>query len=83
MLRCMREVFVGAQQNRLMPDAQLRDERINRTQLHACPAACVSEICCGNVVCAIWLNQPERCEALDDLLARLGACESLKKLLQD
>ena len=79
----MGEVFVGTQQYSLMSDAQLCDERVDRTQLHTRPAACASEARCSDVVFPIWLNQSERGKALHDLLARLGPGEALKKLLQD
>ena len=38
MLRGVYQVFIGAQQNSIMSYAQLSDERVNRIQLHACPA---------------------------------------------
>ena len=79
----MCEVLISAQQNQFVPDAKLRDERIDCADLHPSSTAQVSEAGGRNVVFAFWLDQCERREALDNLLACLGACEALKEFLQD
>lgn len=81
MLRGMYEVLISAQENQFVPDAELRNERVDRTKLHTRSATGISKACCGNMVCALGLDQCERREALDYLLARLGAGEALEQFL--
>ena len=83
MLCRMNKVLIGAQQNKPMPDAKLRNERINSAHLNTRPAACISEARCGNVVVAVGRNQRERRQTFDDLFTGLGTRESLKKFLQN
>ena len=83
MFRRVDEVLIGAQQNNVVSDAKLCDERVDCANLNTCPAARVSKARCGNVVLAIWLDQCERRKPLDYLFACLGACEALEYLLQD
>ena len=82
MLRSVYEVLVGAQQNSTVPDAKLSDDSVDGADLYARSPTGVSQARCGNVVFAVWLDQCERGEALDDLLACLRARETLKKFLQ-
>lgn len=77
MLRGVYEVLISAQQNNLVPDAELRDERVDRTNLHARPTARVSKTRRGNMVFAVRLDQRKRREALDYLRTCLGAREAL------
>lgn len=81
MFRGVYEVLISAQQNDLVPDAELRNECVNCANLHTRPAACVSKTRSGNMVLAGWLDQCERGEALDYLLACLGAREALEEFL--
>ena len=83
MLRRVYEVLIRAQQNNIVPDAELGDERIDCADLHPRPAACVSKACRGDMVITVWLDQCERGEALHDLLARPGTREALQQFLQD
>ena len=81
MLRGVYEILVSAQQNKLVPDAELRDERVDCANLNAGSPAGVSEACRSNMVFAVWLDQCERREALDYLLACLGARKALEEFL--
>jgi len=83
MLRSVCKVLIGAQQDKLVADAEMRDERVDRPDLHAGPSARVSDACRANMVFAVWLDQCERREPLDDLRACLGARKALEQLLQD
>jgi hypothetical protein len=83
MLRGVLEVLVSAQQNESVPDTELCDERVDSANLHTRSAALVPEVRCSNVVFAVWLNQCERREPLDNLFACLGAREALQDFLQD
>ena len=82
MLGGVYEIFVGAQQHRFVSDAKLSNERIHCTELHARSAACVSKVCCSDVVFAVWLDPDECEETLSDLLVGFRARKTLKKLLQ-
>ena len=83
MLRGVCEIEVGAQQNEIVPDAELPDECVDGTDLHTCPTAQIPEPCGGNVVLAIGLDQCQRGKSLDDLAACFCARKSLQQFLQD
>lgn len=59
MLRGVYEVLVGAQQNQVIPDAELPDQRVDGAYLYTRPTAQISEPCGGNMVLAVWLKQCE------------------------
>ena len=83
MLRRRLEVFVGTQQRELMAQTELGNECGDGSHLHADPAACILELCSGNVIFSSRLDQRQRGESLDDLCAGLRAGKSLKQFLQD
>ena len=66
-----------------MSYAQLCEHRVDRPDLYPRSSANVPEFCCGDVVCAIWLQQWQCGKALDDLDTRFRARKSLEQLLQD
>lgn len=66
-----------------MPNAQLGEQRIDRTDLGTCSATLVPEVGRCDVVLAIRLQQRQRREALDDLPTRLWPGESLKQFLEN
>ena len=66
-----------------MPNAQLGEQRVDRADLDTCSATLFPELGRCDVVLAIRLQQRKRCEALDDLLARLWPRESLKQFLEN
>lgn len=66
-----------------MPNAQLGEQCVDRTDLDTRSATLVSELGRCDVVLAIGLQQRKRREALDDLLTRLWPGESLKQFLED
>jgi hypothetical protein len=82
MLRGVHEVLIGAEKNEVVPDAELRDQGIDGSNLYTGPATCVSHACRSHMVFAVGLNQCQRSELLDDLFAGLGTREALKKFLQ-
>jgi hypothetical protein len=57
MLRHRYEVLTRAQKHDIVPDAELRDERIDYANLHTGPAACVFQDCCGNMVFTVRLDR--------------------------
>ena len=82
MLCGVHEILIGAQKHQVMPDAQLRNERIDCSDLNTRPATGVPHTCCSHMIRAIRLNQRQRGEPLDDLIACLGTHKALKKFLQ-
>ena len=82
MLRRVREILIRAQKNEVMSDAELRNQSINGSDLYTRPATRVSHGCRSHMVFAVRLDQCQRREPLDNLLARLGTSETLKKFLQ-
>lgn len=76
-------MIVRAQEREIVPNAQLGEQRIDRTDLDTCSATLVSELRRRDMGLAIGLQQRKRREALDDLLARLGPGESLKQFLEN
>jgi hypothetical protein len=48
----MPEIRVGGEQDEVVRNAQLRNEGVNRLELHTLTAAGVAQLCCGNVICA-------------------------------
>lgn len=82
MLRCVDEVLIGAEKNKVMPDAELRNQRIDRADLDTRPAACVSDASRSNMVFSVRLNQCQRREPLHDLITCFRTREALKKFLQ-
>ena len=83
MLRSVVEVLIRAQQNQIVPDTKLCDKCVDRSNLHARSAAQVPEVGRGNMILTIWLDQGERREGLDNLLACLRVREALQEFLQD
>ena len=66
-----------------MPNAKLREQRINGADLDTGPAAGIAQDCGTDVVVPIRLNQGQSSKAFDDLGLRLGAREALQQLLKN
>ena len=82
MLGSVCKILVGAQQHCFVSDAKLCNQCVHCTELHTRSAACVSKVCCGDVVFAVWLD-PGKCqETFNDLPVGFGTRKTLKKLLQ-
>jgi hypothetical protein len=79
----MLEVPIRTQQNQVIPDAEPREERIDRTDLHAAATAGIAKLCRGDVILALRHDQWQRRETVEDLLSRLWTTEPLKELLED
>jgi hypothetical protein len=77
------EVVVCAQERQIVPNAQLRKQRVDRADLHACSAARIAEISGCDMIFSIRQQQGKRCEALDDLCTGLRSGESLKQFLEN
>jgi hypothetical protein len=83
MLGHMCEVFVSGQQHHIVPNAKLRQQRINGTDLDSRAAAGVAQGGGVNVIIPIGLEQRQCGKSLDDLGLRLGTKKTLQKLLQN
>lgn len=78
----MCEILVGGEQDKLVLDAKLRDERIHRTQLHAATSARIAQLCCSHMSVARGLNQGQCLKVLEAAGLILGAVETLQEFLQ-
>lgn len=76
------EILVRRQQHQIVPPAELYEQGIDRSDLHAATAAGVPDFCCFDVVFPARLEEGESGEALDELGSRLGSGKALQKLLQ-
>ena len=83
MLCGVNEVLICAQKNEVMPDAKLRNQSVDRSDLHTRSATHVSHTRRCHMVFAIRLKQSQRRKPLHDLFACLGSSKALKKFLQD
>jgi hypothetical protein len=83
MLRRMCEIFVRREQYDIVPNAKLRKQGIDGTELDSCAAASVAQGGRVDVIIPIGLEERQCCEALNNLGLRLGTKEALQKLLQD
>ena len=66
-----------------MPDAQLREQRVDGAELDAGPTAEVAQFRGPDVVLPVGLKQRKGGEPLDDLLLGLGSREALQQLLEN
>jgi hypothetical protein len=77
------EIPVCTQHNELVPDAESREEGINRANLKATTTAVVAKVRRSGVIVALGHNQRQRSESIKDLLSRFRAVESLQNLLKN
>ena len=66
-----------------MADAKLGEQRIDGADLHPGAPATVAQVRGFNVILPVRRQKREGGKALDDVLARSRAAESLEQLLQD
>ena len=78
----MLEVPVGTEHHQVVSDAELREERIDRSDLKAAATAFIAKVRGRDVVLALRHDEWQRGEPFEDLRSRLGAAESLEKFLE-
>ena len=66
-----------------MTYAQLSQQRIDRSDLHAMSAAMISQLRRIDVIVAIWRQQRHRGKSIQNLVAGLWPEEALKQFLED
>ena len=66
-----------------MPDAKLREQRINGADLDTGLAAGITQGCSTDLVVPIGLKQGQSSKTFDDLRLRLGARKALQQLLKN
>ena len=76
------EVVVGRQQFEVVPETQLRQKRIDRSDLDSSAATFVAQGRGLDVILTIRHDQRQRRETIQDLIARLRASKPLKNFLQ-
>jgi hypothetical protein len=81
--RHMLEILVGRQQLKAVPNAQLGEKSIDRTNLDPLAPAHVPQLSRFNVVIDFRRNNGEEGEGSNDPVPRFGTIEPLKKFLQD
>jgi hypothetical protein len=64
------EVSVRRQHGEIMPNTELREESVDRPDLHAASAAGVSKSGRRNVVIPVGHEKRQGCETFDDVIAR-------------
>ena len=81
--RDCRKIGICGQHGQIMPDTQLRQKSIDRSDLHASASAAVPQLCCLYVIVPVGCDQRQCRKAFDDLRARFRSGKSLQQLLQD
>jgi hypothetical protein len=69
------KIIVGRQHRQVMPDTQLGEKGVNRSDLNPAAAALVPQGCSFDVITAIRHQQRDSRKPADDLIAGLGAGE--------
>ena len=83
MRRNPHEVLVRRKKRQVMPNAKLRQNRIDGANLDSRAAAAIAEGCGLDMVLAIGSEQRQGTEALDDLAAVARPGKALEQLLQN
>lgn len=78
----MPEILVGGQQGQVVPNAQSREQSIDRSNLDAAAPAVIPQRCRFDVVLAVRLEQWQRGKAVQDCVAVLRAGKALHQFLQ-
>lgn len=76
------EVLVGGQHGQLVPDAKLREERVDGCRLDALATAAITNVGGADVILTVGDEKRQRAEALDDPAMRFGLREALQQLLE-
>jgi hypothetical protein len=79
----MRKVSIGGQQGELASDAHLRDQCIDRADLHTRSPALVAQLRGGDVIVTVRMHERQRTEPLHDRRPGLGAGKALQQFLKD
>jgi hypothetical protein len=77
------EIIVDRQHRQLVTYAQLRQQCIDRSDLHATSAATVSQLSRADVIVAIGREQGDSGKPIQDEIAIFRARKSLQKLLKN
>lgn len=77
------EITIGRQQSQPVTNAELRENGVDRADLHAGSTTPISEFRSLNVIPAVRLKERKCLEPLDDDTARPRTGEPLQQFLQD
>lgn len=66
-----------------MPQAKLRKQRVNRSDLQAATPTVIAKICRSDVIPPLGNDQRQGNESIEDLLSGFGSVEPLQNFLQD
>lgn len=79
----MLKILVRTQHQEVMPDTELREESVDRSDLKAASAALIAKIGSGSMVFTSGHDQRQGSEPVENLRPRFRAAESLKKFLKN
>jgi len=77
-----RKIIIGREQREVVPNAELRENRIDGADLNPGSATTVAKLGCVNVVLAFRRDYRQGAEAIDDLGSVTRARETLEELLE-
>lgn len=83
MRRGQYEIVVGRQQRKLVANAELRKNGVDRANLQTGPTTAISQFRGIDVILPVRGQKRQGCEPVDDVFTRPRAGESLQQLLQD
>jgi hypothetical protein len=78
-----RQFGVGREHCQIVTYAQLREESVNCSDLHAASATAISQFGRVDMIFAIWRYHWNGGESFEDLIAGLRASKPLEKFLKD
>ncbi len=76
------DVVVGRQQGKLVANAELRKDGIDRANLQTGATTAISQFRRIDVILAVGRQQGQGCETIDDVFARTRPGKSLQQFLQ-
>jgi hypothetical protein len=79
----MSEVVIASKHRQVVTDAQLCQQGIDRSDLHAAASAAIAQLRCPNVILSTGNQQGNGSKPGQYSIAGLWGREALKKLLQD
>lgn len=77
------KIIVGREQREFVSDAELREQSVDRPDLHACATAAISQRRGIDVILPVRHEERQCRESINDVPACARPCKSLQQLLQD
>lgn len=77
------KIMVGRQQRQFVTDAQLREQSVDRADLHAGATTAIAQFCGVNVIPSIGSKERQGGRPFNDVVTRARTSESLEQFLED